>query len=124
MITGQWHGINLTKTAKQVWDWLRALPELRHFTRAVAISFLLLRIPTLVLCIFMAYRNRKNPKVIPVLATVALAAQIPMLFVFDTQFRYAMLGWDICIIVTLLVIAHQYPKWPERMMARFTSYGR
>ena len=124
LITGQWNGPNLTKTGKQVWDWLRALPELRHFSRAVAVLFTLLRIPTLVVCIFMAFRHRKKPEVLPVLAEVALAAQIPMLFIFDTQFRYAMLGWDLCIIVILLVIAYQYPKWPDRMMARFTKYGR
>ena len=122
LITGQWNGPNLTKTAKQVWDWLRALPELRHFTRAVAVIFTLLRIPTLFLCVFMAFRYRKKPEVLPVLSGVALAAQIPILFIFEPQFRYAMLGWDLCIIVTLLAIAYQYPKWPELMLARFTKY--
>jgi hypothetical protein len=44
--------------------------------------------------------------VLPILAWTAVAAHLPMLFVFaSAQFRYAMIGWDLCAIVTLVTVA-------------------
>ena len=40
-----------------------------------------------------------------VVAVAALCAHIPMLFIFSTYYRYAMLAWDLNLIVLLVCLA-------------------
>ena len=40
-----------------------------------------------------------------VVAVAAICAHIPMLFVFGTHYRYAMLGWDLSLIVLIVWLA-------------------
>ena len=42
---------------------------------------------------------------LPVLAGASLFAHLPMLFVFATQYRYAMLAWDLSLIVLIVWLA-------------------
>jgi hypothetical protein len=37
-----------------------------------------------------------------VIAGAAIAAHLPMLFIFDTHYRYAMLGWDLSLLVAIV----------------------
>jgi hypothetical protein len=40
-----------------------------------------------------------------VLAVAALMAHVPMLFVFNTIYRYAALAWDLTLLVMIVVVA-------------------
>ena len=44
-----------------------------------------------------------------VVAVAAVCAHIPMMFIFSTHYRYAMLGWDLCLVVLVV--------WVVRLMA-------
>jgi hypothetical protein len=50
-----------------------------------------------------------------VLALTAVCAHIPMLFIFATHYRYAMLGWDLTFVVLLTWVArcHRPTQQPE-----------
>ena len=107
LISVNWDGQHLVKAFKQIWEWLFKLPELRHFSRAIAVLFSILRLPTLIVTIYFAFRPNWKQSNIFALAWVALAAHVPMLFVFSSRFRYAMLAWDLSAIVTIAVIANR-----------------
>jgi hypothetical protein len=40
-----------------------------------------------------------------VVAVTAICAHIPMLFIFNTSFRYAVVGWDLSLLVMLASMA-------------------
>jgi hypothetical protein len=119
LIAGQWQGSYLAQTTGRVWDWLRQIPDLRPFSRAAAVAFTILRLPALALTVFAAFKPKKTGPVPFVLAWTALAAHLPTLFIFEAQFRYAMLGWDLCIILFLAVMANLYPEGPRRLVSCF-----
>jgi ABC-type Na+ efflux pump permease subunit len=78
------------------------------FLKTFAEGFLVLRLLTLGATIFAAFRYMKTSDSRLALAWAALAAHLPMLFIFaSAQFRYAMIAWDISAMVTLAVIADQ-----------------
>ena len=81
------------------------LPNDPHCSRTIAILFSILKLPTLIVTIVVAFRSKGKPSNLVALAWVALAAHVPMLFVFMSKFRYAMLAWDLSAIVTIAVIA-------------------
>lgn len=46
-----------------------------------------------------------------VIAVTALLAHLPMLFIFSTHFRYAMLGWDLVVLVLLIsLLGHRVAR--------------
>jgi hypothetical protein len=45
---------------------------------------------------------------IAVVAVAAVCAHIPMLFIFTTHYRYAMLGWDLAIVVLIASVARRH----------------
>lgn len=53
------------------------------------------------LCLLVRRTSRKEAGV-GVVAVAAILAHIPMLFVFNTAYRYAMLGWDLSIVVLIV----------------------
>lgn len=110
--TGTLRGESLAQVTAQVTGWLGAQPRLPvQSLRMLAGGFLILRLITLALTAFAALRYLRRGSFIPVLAWTALAAHLPMLFVFAAaQFRYAMIAWDLCAIVTLLVVADYWPR--------------
>jgi hypothetical protein len=60
----------------------------------------------LAVTIFALIRYGRELRPIGILAWTAVAAHLPMLFVVGaTQYRYAMLGWDLSAIVTIAVVA-------------------
>jgi hypothetical protein len=106
--TGTLDGEYLGRVAKQLLGWLQAQPRLP--TQALAVltgPFLILRLVTLAMTLFAAVCARQGGALAAV-AWVALAAHLPMLFIFaSAQFRYAMTAWDLTAIVTLLLMADQ-----------------
>ena len=107
IVTGRWEGEFVTLTVNQVIQWLGAMPRFPvAFLAALSIPFLLLRWLTLAVTLSVAVRPRHGAAPQRALAWAALAALAPMLFAFAPgQFRYAMIGWDLCAIVTLLSLA-------------------
>ncbi|MBI4633166.1 MAG: hypothetical protein HY742_04685 [Deltaproteobacteria bacterium] len=112
LITGNWNGTHLIAAGKQMRGWLLTLPELRHFSRTIAVLFMILKLPTLIVSAAPALRAGTENEPAFVLAWVALAAHLPMLFIFETYFRYGMLAWDLSALVTLVIIA-RYARWPS-----------
>ncbi len=53
---------------------------------------------------------------IAVVAVASLCAHLPMFFIFSTHFRYAMLGWDLNLVVLLV--------WLVRLLSPALSRGR
>jgi hypothetical protein len=51
-----------------------------------------------------------------VVAVASLCAHLPMLFIFSTHFRYAMLGWDLNLVVLLV--------WLVRLLSLAAAPGR
>ena len=49
-----------------------------------------------------------------VIATSAIMAHVPMLFVFTPHYRYAMLGWDLCLLVLFISFANWYARRFEK----------
>ena len=49
-----------------------------------------------------------------VIAVAAVCAHIPMLFVFETHYRYAMLGWDLSLVVMLAWVARLCQTLPAQ----------
>jgi hypothetical protein len=52
------------------------------------------------------------------IGVAALAAHAPLLVIFSTHYRYAMLGWFLCALVTIGVCAEYYPRWIREMALR------
>lgn len=72
----------------------------------IAEGFMVLKLVTLAVTIFAAFRYARGAQPIAVLAWTALAAHLPMLFVnAPNSFRYAMMGWDLGTILTIVVMA-------------------
>jgi hypothetical protein len=44
----------------------------------------------------------KTGSALGVVAVASLCAHLPMLFIFTTNYRYAMLGWDLSIVVLVV----------------------
>jgi hypothetical protein len=42
-----------------------------------------------------------------VVAVAAICAHVPMLFIFTTHYRYAMLGWDLALVVAIVWVVRQ-----------------
>ncbi len=99
----------------QSWFWT---PPIQQFPIHKGISFLLmLRLFTLLLTFCgMVVSPKRFPR-IALLAWIALAVHIPMLFVFDTKFRYDLLGWDLSMIVTIMLVAC---IWENKDLIGFT----
>jgi hypothetical protein len=65
----------------------------------------ILNLLTLGLCAWIAVtwmKAGRERSAVAVIAVAALCAHLPMLFIFDTSYRYAMLGWDLGVIVFIL----------------------
>jgi hypothetical protein len=106
-IFGNFHGEHVLQVGKQISGWLFAQPRIPVASLApLADGFLFLRLVTLALTCVVAVRGLWRYGNLSILAWTAVAAHLPMLFVFaSAQFRYAMIGWDLCAIVTLVTVA-------------------
>jgi hypothetical protein len=54
---------------------------------------------------------------LPVVAVASLLAHLPMLFVFATQYRYAMLAWDLTLVVLIVWLAGLTSPRPRQVLA-------
>ena len=72
----------------------------------------------------MARRLPDDPD-LGVIAVAALLAQVPMLFVHSTVERYAVVGWDLCLIVLIGWQARRVRAGgPARDSGNALSYAR
>lgn len=104
--TGHWQGPHLSQAIHQIKGWLWT-PPVPQFPLHWGIPMLLL-LRLFSLC-FTFYALFISPKQIPhlaLLAWIALAAHLPMLFVFATPLRYDLLGWDLSAIATIMLAAY------------------
>jgi hypothetical protein len=111
-MTGHWRDPDLLRAFKQVVEYLLKFPMFQYLPKGFTVVFILLRIPTLIATICVALKPERHPYSLVVLAWTAIAAHIPMLFIF-TRFRYAMLGWDLSAVVTIALVV-QYIRRKER----------
>ena len=122
LLTGAWNGHHFTDVMKQLSDWLWALPRLPHpLLKPLADLFLGVKVVTLVVTFLIAFRLIPHMrKETVVLAWTAIATHVPLLFVFAPErFRYAMLAWDLSLIVTIVLIARFVPLPVPSIAKRF-----
>ncbi len=107
LLAGNWKAQHINEVIKQLSGWLWTLPRLTYPSLKFAAElFMIGNLVTLAITVFIAFRPSLRREVIFVLAWTALAAHLPMLFIYDSaQFRYAMLAWDLSAILTIVIIA-------------------
>jgi hypothetical protein len=109
---GQPHSAAVAVTAQQIngWLWnpgLLVRPELRPIAWFMhAIKLMALVVSGLV-ALRWAARRFETDSDIAVVAVAAICAHVPMLFIFTTHYRYAMLGWDLAIVVLIASVARR-----------------
>ncbi len=125
--TGYGQAPHLKQAMQQIENWLWT-PPIQQFPLHKGVSLLLLlRLFTLLATFYALFISPKRFPCFALLAWVALAAHIPMLLVFDTKFRYALLGWDLSMIVTIMLAAYIMrhrslpPLWYGRTNAALTE---
>lgn len=105
-LTGHGQGTHLSPAIYQVKGWLWT-PPVQQFPLHRGISlFLLLRLLTFFITLYALFISPKRIPCLALLAWVALAAHLPMLFVFATPLRYDLLGWDLSMIVAIMLAAY------------------
>jgi len=108
LLFGNSNGQHVNEVIKQLSGWLWTLPRLEPYPslKLVAELFMAMKLVTLAVTVFVAFRSIfLRQEAIFVLAWTALAVHIPMLFIFGSHFRYAMLAWDLSAILTLIIVA-------------------
>ncbi len=109
LLSSNWNGQNVNVVIKQLSGWLWTLPPLEPYPslKLIAELFMAIKLVTLAVTVFVAFRSIfLRQEAIFVLAWTALAVHSLMLFVFFAgRFRYAMLGWDLSAILTLIIVA-------------------
>jgi len=107
LLFGNRNSQHVNEVIKQLSGWLWTLPRLPYPSlKLVAELFMVMKLVTLAVTVFVAFRSVfLRQEAIFVLAWAALAVHIPMLFIFDTHSRYAMLAWDLSAILTIIIVA-------------------
>ena len=106
LLTGNWQGSQLTLAVEQIKGWLWTPPVTQFPLHAGLGLLLFLRLLTLLITIMALFIPDRRIPHIAMLAWIALAAHLPMLFVFETKLRYDLLGWDLSAIVTIMLAVH------------------
>jgi len=94
-------------TSQQLRGWLwnpgfSFRPALRPLAwAALGIKLLALGVTCSVVLRWVAGRFRRGTDA-AVVAVAAICAHVPMLFTYTTHYRYAMLGWDLCLVVAIV----------------------
>jgi len=114
---GEQYSLAVTQLSSILWT----LPRLPVASlQKVAEGFMVLKLFTLAVTIIAAFRYVRTAPPIAVLAWTALAAHLPMLFInAPNSFRYAMMGWDLSAILTVIVCA----DYIRRARSSRLSYG-
>ena len=110
LVTGDRLDGQLALATTQVSGWLWTLPRLPIASlKPIADAFMALKLLSLALTFYAAFRYRRTGGPILVLACAALVTHLPMLFVVaGNSFRYAMIGWDLSAILALVLA---YDVW-------------
>jgi hypothetical protein len=77
-------------------EWLMPLAWATHVVKLGAL------LVTAWVAVQFAVRSRSIRPPLGVMAVAALLAHVPMLFIWETPARYAMLAWDLCLLVLLV----------------------
>lgn len=106
VIMGHSEGPHLLQAVHQIEGWLWT-PPVPQFPFQVGITMLLtIRLLTLFVTFYALFISWKKAPNLALVAWIALVAHLPMLFVFATQLRYDLLGWDLSAVVTIMLAAH------------------
>jgi hypothetical protein len=94
----------VTTTTAQITGWLSALglvmrPELRPLALAAHVLKLVALVVTAWVALVSWTARTPRERALAVVAWASLCAHVPMLFIFTTNYRYAMLGFDLSMIV-------------------------
>jgi hypothetical protein len=113
VVRGQAHSDAAVATFTQIKGWLwnpglLVRPELKPFAWFMhVIELTALAVSCLVALRWVVHRFETDSD-IAVVAVAAVCAHIPMLFIFTTHYRYAMLGWDLAIVVLIASVARRH----------------
>ena len=108
ILTGHWQGTQLTQAIDQIKGWLWT-PPVSQFPLKTGIEVLLiLRLMTLFVTVWALFVPVRKAPHLALLAWIALAAHLPMFFVFETKLRYDILGWDLSAIVTIMLVLYLF----------------
>jgi hypothetical protein len=107
LVRGRLHTGATALTSKQIEGWLLAegfimLPQLKPFAWAAHAVKLLALIVTMSVAARWVAGGLTRGADLGVVAVASLCAHLPMLFLFTTNYRYAMLGWDLSIVVLIV----------------------
>ena len=110
-VRGEFGSEAVTIASRQLRGWLWDPGFLvRPQLRPVAWALHLVKLAALLVTCWVALRWRlgrmKDAPLLGVIAIAALLAHGPMLFTYTTHFRYAMLGWDLSLVVLIGWVAH------------------
>jgi hypothetical protein len=83
-------------------DMLRPLMTPMQYLKVIALLF------SLSVALYTLLKKSFFQTRIAVIAVTAIMAHVPMLFVFNPHYRYAMLGWDLCLLVLFISFANWY----------------
>jgi hypothetical protein len=126
VITGQTDSATAIRISQQLTSWLGgpAFAD-RRWLMPLAWAVHALKLLALVVSMWVAARwvsGRSAVRArVGVMAVAALLAHVPMLFIWETPSRYAMLAWDLCLLVLVVhawndahtVVAEDAPHaWP------------
>ena len=109
------------RVGAQLGGWLFNLGFVPHEAlRGLAMTMQGIKIVSLVACGVVVVRALSSRKIgsargLTVIAVTALCAHFPMLIIFSTHHRYAMLGWDLSLIVLFLLLLTAWQKLKSRV---------
>ena len=106
-VRGRFHTTATAVTSKQIGGWLSAygfvmVPQLTPVARVAHAVKLVALLITLWVAMRWVVGRLKTGSALGVVAVASLCAHLPMLFIFTTNYRYAMLGWDLSIVVLVV----------------------
>ena len=96
-------------------------PELRTLAWALHLLKLAALAVTCWTVVLWAIGRLRDRRALGVIAVAALLAHVPMLFTYSTHYRYAMLGWDLSLVVLVGWVAVLCSHRAERDEARALS---
>ena len=124
-ITGQTHSTTAIRVYQQLTGWLGGPAFVDRWLMPLAWAMHALKLLAFALSLWVAARWMSGRAAlrapVGVIAVAALLAHVPMLFIWETPPRYAMLAWDLCLLVLVVhawsdaraVVAEDAPHaWP------------
>jgi hypothetical protein len=125
---GQYDTQAVALTSKQVQGWLEGPGFVELYKDALlpfawvmhAVKVVALLLTCWVALGWVMTAGRRGDRDLALVAVAAILAHVPMLFIFATQYRYAMLAWDLCLVV-LVVWSVRFVTAPDAARANATA---